>query len=617
MTDNFDFDLYGAQGQPFVGYVSAVDKTVVTPRALVRGSKNVYKKDSGTLANRPGLKRRGSADSTSAGVKSSFEWQMSLGFTRPLRVANSKLQVESDIVTSGTLVWYDLLTSLTLTRFVFDTWWDNTAKKDVLLMVNGADDIYNWSGAMGLISSTTLNTIVLTSTVAALGFKSSGSVLVNGTTYTYSGVSGSTLTGVAPNPTGEANGSVVLQTVDTNSNKPAADFVNDFIKVVNNQLYCGSENSRLIYISDQTDYTNFSPGSPREPGDADILTLDDTPTGIGIRQGQAHVSSESAWYIVSFRQITVGSTLTEQTLVDKKPMSNLKGALAHEFIDTVGDDLVYLSADQQLTVFGTFRNINQPQFPSMSEAVKDDLANEDFVGGALRAVGDFIYITAPNNGTVWLHETRTSVSEQGNIVAERIWHSPFIWNLSRIAVIDGVEFGYSNANPQIYQMWNTSQWHDDSPSDDPLPYDSVAAFAYDQRGRRQGLIRFDKVYYEGYISQGTNLQSASVMDYQGSNGVLLGIINSIESPATFFSGDIGFSLGDASLGDNPLGDATSEEESEQELLPKFRVITKVNPVDVFSYQIRVFSSEPDSRWELICYGTNAQRSPNSPVFITK
>lgn len=616
MDDNYEFQLVGGPNRSFEGYVSAGDRTMISPRLMVKGSKNVYIKESGTISVRPGLKRRGSADSTAAGVLAAYDWATSLGTTRNVRVANSKLEVESDIVESGTYVWYTLLDSLTNTRLIFDTWWDNTAKKDILVFCDGTSDIKNWSGAIGLLDAgtTTATVIGLTASAATLGFQSGGgTVIINGTEYTYTGTSGSTLTG-AQDATSEADGSVVLDKPETNSNVPSSDFTVDFLKTVNNQVYYGSETSRLVYISTNSDFTDVSANSPRTVGDADILTLDENPTGIGVREGTAHISTRSAWYVVSFNQITVGSTLTEQTIVDKIPMADEKGALRHEFITNVGNDLVYLSQDQQLHVFGSFRNINQPQFPSLSNQIEQELSDEDFTNGHIRAGGDFIYLTAPNNGRVWLHETRTQVNPLGNIVKKQFWHAPFIWNISRIAIIDGVEYGHSNANPQLYQLWATLQWHDDAPSGDELPYDCVAAFAY--RGTRNGsLMVMSKAYYEGYMTPGTNLNTSVVFEYKGERSVLIAPIRSDEIAPEFYTGNVGLSLGDAILGDNPLGDSVSEEEAEQELLPKFRAIRAFTKLNVFEYQQRVYSTEADSRWELLLVGTNAKGVTDAPTFL--
>lgn len=613
-VDFYKFDLVDR----FVGYSSSVDRTKADPGLMVKGSKNVYKKVSGAIAVRPGLKRRGAADSTLAGVKSSFEWETSVATIRALRVANSKLQVESDIVTSGTYLWYDLLTSLTTTAWVFDTVWDNTLKKDFLVFVGGNSNEYRWEGGIALISSTTINTIVLDRTVASAGLSTtSGSVVINGTTYTYSGSSGSTLTGVSGSPTGEANGSVVISGVITNSNSPASGFTNDFLKVINNQVYIGSYTSRLIYVSKNDDYKDFGQATPRIPGDGELITLDSLGKGIGVRQGKAHIfGGTNDLYIVSFNQITVGSTLTEQTVIDRKEMANLEGPLNHDFIGNIGDDLVWVSQKRQLKLYGDLRNYVEPIFPTLSLPVENEWKNEDFDGGHLRSVGDTLYVTAPDNGRVWLYQQRITVNTEGDIINERLWQPPFIWNLSRIAVIDGVEYGHSNANPQLYQMWDTLQWHDDSPDDAFLAYDSVLALAYKNSGRRTDLVNFNKYYVEGYMAQGSEVFGVAVIEYQGSSAVLESVINSNESAVTFFQGSVGASLGDSSLGDNPLGDSVSEDESDQESIPKFRVIIDVGKVDAFEYQLRVYSNEPDSRWEVLAIGANAQ-TVRLPTFIQK
>lgn len=627
MDPEFNFDLVGNKESPFLGYNSANDKTNIVKNMLVRGSQNVYKKLSGTIAVRPGLKRRGTADTTEAGVKSSFEWNTSWAQLRIVRVADGKFQVESDIVTSGTYVWYNLQTSVTLTAYVFDTWWDNTAKKDKLLFVRGDTNIYAWDGGIALISSTSSNTIVLDRNPLTNGFTSTGSISVNGNTYTYTGISTNTLTGVSGNPTGEANGSVVLSSVTTTSNKPAADFTNDFIKVNKNMLGVGSYSSRLFYMSDNADYTSFTAtiqGTARAPGDPDTIFLDNNGKGASARSGNFIVTAGTKdWYEISFNQITVGSTLTEQTIVDKKPTAEGDAALRHEFIDTMGDDVLYLDQNHQLRVYGTFRNLNQPRFPVLSLEVQDELAEETFTGGHLRVVGNslaranIVYITAPVSGRDYMHEIRQKIDSVGNVTAERLWHPPQVRSISRIAVISGVTYGHSSANPQIYQLWDTLQWSDDSPYDEDLNYTARMRLAYGQGQRRTQLITFDKLFVEGYISNGTKLNGYVRYDYQGSGGIQNPIVNSIEQPATYFSGLSSPSIGDGSLGDFPLGEGLSELASDQELLPKFRVINNLTPIDCFEYQIEFVSDDPYSRWEILCCGVNVETPTREPAFITR
>jgi hypothetical protein len=596
------------------GYVSSYDKTNLAENILVRGSQNVYKKLSGTIAVRQGQKRQGVANPIQSPISSEFVWNTSWGATYTLVISNSNLYVVIDEV------WYSLLSGLTATRYVFDKWWDNTEKKDRVLFVHGNSDIQHWSGGFATILSSTVNTITKTGTTSwqQAGFSTTSgqkTIVIGGTTFTYTGGENTTtLTGVTPDASAIVVGATALQAVQTATDKPSAGFMNDFIKVINNQLYVGSYTSRLIYISKNTDFTDFTVPTPRSAGDPELLTLDGTGKGIGVRQGNPHIGfGSSSWAVVTFNDITVGTDLTQQTKVDVKPVALLQAPLAHEFIDSVGDNLIYLAQDQQVRSFGDFNNLFTSGYPSLSQEVATELMQENFTGGGLRCIGEFIYVTAPISGKTYLKQERTRVDEGGNIVAERLWHSPFIWNATRIDQINGVVVAFSNANPQIYEVWGTNQWFDDSPSDEPLPYRCVMACSYRGGQRRQGLWSFDKQYTEGYISGGTPLNLQMNYNYQGSTATIDAIVNSIEQPAYTFSDPLA-SLGDSSLGDEPLGDATSD--SGEDTLPKFRVINSLGQQNVFEWQPIYFSDEANAQWEILATADNAEvEDQQVPTFI--
>lgn len=615
-TDNFEQHIISS----FKGYVSSIDPTNAVNNILIRGSQNVYKKKSGTITNRPGRKQYDAIDSTVAGVKSAYVWYTSLGAVLPLRVVNSKFQFYSTI--SGTGTWYTLQSSVILTRYIFDTIWDNTLKKDFLTFVRGSSDLFRWEGGVALVSSTTINTIVLDRTVVASGMSTtSGSVIVNGNTYTYSGSSGSTLTGVGSDPTGEAVNSVVYSTVITNATTPASGFTNDFLKTVNNHLYVGSNTSRLVYISKSTDYTDYNQSATRLLTDGDLLTLDSNGIGITVKDGDAWISSgTSDWYQVHYEQFTNSSgVITDKAKVNKQPVPALAGAYSHEFITVVNNTIVYLSKDQQLRTIGLYRNLNQPAYPSLSEEIAIELSEEDFTNGHIKAIKDFIYLVAPNAGRAYLHQTRSNVDPHGNVISERLWHSPFIWGISRIDEISGTVVGFSNSNPQLYSLWDTGQWHDDGPNSgvlNQLPYSSIMLLAYQNGGRRQGKISFDKMYYEGYAIG--NLYDAIYYDYQGSETILSSILNRPESPfPRIYTGQIPPSLGDASLGDNPLGSGTVTALDDQDLLPKFRIIVGKDNIDCFEFAPMIYSTDLDSRWEILALGANISLSFVQAIEIIK
>ncbi len=721
--DNFNFDLI----DKFSGYNSSVDKTNLNETFLVRGSKNVYKKLSGTIASRFGLKRRGTADSTVAAVKSSYEWNTSLGTTRVLRVANAKFQVESLLLNASTLVWYDLMTSLsTLTRFVFDTMWDNTLKKDRLVFVRGDTNLYSWSGGVTKVASGTSTTLIKSDTTTswiqdgfdndtlatigdattnfditntagstyrytwdgtgtdpaitaisvpvgtyvylngqnfntvnkgvfvvtasaanyfeitnASGIAEANKTIGNGAVYvkftkvlyigsTFYGYTGgettSTLTGVFPDATAVI-ASVAVQSPITWANTPTSSgFTNDFVKNVNKQLAVGCYKSRIAYLSGINDFsstTAFTVPAPRLAGSPELLFLDDNVNGFGLKDGDWYISAgTSSWYKVTFLDITVNTTLQNQTKVIKQSLANRCAAYAHEFIDNSGDDIVYLSQDQQLRTVGTFRNLPKTKFPSLSQAVQSELSEEDFTGGHLRVIGDFTHITAPNNGRDWMYQVRESPDSMGNIVSERLWHPPQLRNIQRFAVIAGVKYGHSNANPQIYQVEDTAQWHDDGPTSDLLPYECTMKMAYrhlktKEGVRRQGKVSGNMLYTEGYMANGVNLFGQLNWNYRGASGIVSPVINSVASPARFYTGENAPSMGDSSLGDNPLGDGLTPESNDQELLPKFFDIADLTPTDCFEYQISIYSIDPDSRWEILSLGINAKESPIQAVELRR
>lgn len=631
-TDDFDFDLIDT----FEGYVSSKDKTNVSPNVLVEGSLNCYKKINGNISVRAGLKRYGQADATVAGVASSDEWYNSLGRTYPFRVveptsagSNGKLQVMSTIVDGTTPVWYDLQTGLTdtQTRYVFDSYWNDTEKKDRWVWCRGDDNLYWWSGGLSLAAAqatggSTLTKSDTTTTWAQDGFSTSSdktfTIYGSATVYTYTGgESTTTLTGITPAlPTINAN-DIIVQSVITETDTPAAGFNVDFIKTIGNQLYCGSYTSRLIYISANDDFTDYVVPSPPITGSPDLLTLDNNGKGISVRQGNAHITAGlSDWYVVTFQEIAVGTDITRQTVVEKQETAALSAALAHEFIDTVGDDIVYLSQDQQLRNYGSFRNINTAKFPSLSQQVHTELQEEEFIGnglvGQVKSIGDFIYITSPVSGKTYLQQTRESLDVAGNIIAERLWHPPQLWNATRMALINDVTYIHSTANPQLYEVWDTGQFHDDSPTDEPVAYDVSMCMAYRQHGRRQGLISFEKVYIEGYILYNSELNLRVRNDYLDPDAQEI-VLSNIAQPPTIFPPVNPITIGGDSVGEVAVGGG----EVDGTVMPKFRVIADVTDKNCFEYQLEIYSNTADSAWEILALGTTAKQATQSATDIRR
>lgn len=637
-TDNFDFALIGESA----GYNSARDKTTLNNKFMIRGSRNVYKTVRGTIASRPGLKRRGSADSTDAGVKSSSEWVTSKGSTRPFRIANGKLQVESDIVTADTFVWYELFatgspsTSLatTYTRWTWATWWHPDEKKDRSVAVRGDDKIFHWSGGMALVSSGAAATITKqgTSSWAEAGFATQiageKKIMIDGTEYTYTGgETTTTLTGVSPSAAALVSGQVAIQSVIVADDEPVDGFTADIIEVLNNQIIVASYSSRLVYVSANRvadGLFDFENSGSHVFGNPELITLDNLVKGIKAKAGKAYAfAGNSDLYVitlndpvpVSFTDAVDGQARYIQPKVEKTNLPTLNAALGQEFIDSFGEDLVWIDQKNQLRSLASVINITNPIPAHLSLPVQEEMAEDDFTGGHLRTINDTIYITAPNNGRDWMYTIRQTLTEDGGITYEKTWQPPQIRGISRFAVIDGIIYGHSNTQPQIYQVWDTAQWYDDNPNNEAIPYTSVARFAYRSLDKRYKKNTFDKYYIEGYMPNGVELLANILFEYQGAESVQAKIINNSDNPARFWLGNPYPSLGDSSLGDNPLGEGILPEGGEQETVPKFRKILDVNPVNSFEHTIEVYSNTADSRWELLDIGPNATEADELSTYL--
>ncbi len=103
-------------------------------------------------------------------------------------------------------------------------------------------------------------------------------------------------------------------------------------------------------------------------------------------------------------------------------------------------------------------------------------------------------------------------------------------------------------------------------------------------------------------------------DYQGSTAISNLDLNSA-GKIPIFLGNNAPSLGDGSLGDNPLGDGLTIESNDQELLAKFRVIKDVSPTDNYEFALEVYTEAPDTRWEILALGTNIQISDTQAIEI--
>jgi len=587
--------------EDFKGYMNKDDITKLPEGYLVSGSKNVVSTDGRTIASRMGYTIDGAANTVLTPIESSFDWNTNTGVERNLRGYDDELEVRTT-ATDGTVTWRRVKDSWGDVAFDFATWWDISESQDVLLFVNGDANIYAWSGCVVQIGATTANTITLldtTSTWAEQRAFVNGGVLtydkkltINGTIYTYTGgETTNTLTGVTADPSGEASGSYAIQTVTTFTNKPASSalsFPNDYIETLNNQVYIGSSKSNSVFVSKNTNFTDYSFASPRLPGTGMTLTLDSYCSGFSPEEDVMYISSgKDYWFQTA---ITLSADILNENLTVKRlKTAPQQGA---QTIGKIKNSTVFVSQEPTLDFLGKVENITTTQSEAISDPIKKDFDAYDFTNAHIKYFKNNLYIALPNESTLLIYN-----------VEKGYWEAPWFLPAGRLAIIDGDLYLHSNSVPETYKLFSGYNDNDNA-------MESKAIFAYQNYGNRTNLKSFTKKYTEGYIEKNTTLTRKDLYDWKGSTSTQTQTITGQDSTTIQIGSES--ELGQVPLGQNPLGSDTVDTD-----ISKFRVDKITSKIDFYEKQTEFSSNDIDQRWEILAYGEDLTLSSNNNLRIRK
>ncbi len=590
----------------FLGYENKRDITNQQPGVLITGSKNVVSTDGDTIAARQGYTLFGVQNNALNPIESSYEWQKLRQGLIMLRSYDDELEFYWSSELGGDGTWNRVADSWTAVDFSFTPFYSTTEQDDQLLFVNGDNNIYIWSGGITTFASATANTITKegSTTWAEEGFFASGTrqVDIGGTTYTYTGGEGTTtLTGVTPDPTvaGHAAGTLVIQTVRTQTNEPAsaAPFTNDIIRTFRNQVIVASENDQTLYISATGDFTDYAPSSPRLPGEGFSTTLDAPPVDVIVpNDGDAEdvfyvTAGNDFWYQI---QTQLSADLTNETIV-VLPLKAATGQAANNqgAVAQVKNYIAFVSKEPTFDFLGRVQEVNTPQSRALSDRIKTDFEGYDFTNCHVKFFKNNIYIALPQESKLLIYNF-----EKG------FWEAPWDMPAGRLAVNGNDLILHSNATPTSFKLF-------DGYSDNDNPINAVARFAYQSFGERMKYKNQTMVAVEGYIDTNTTLTTKLLYDYDGYNGTTAFETTGDEDGIIFKVTDDG-SLGKQSLGKRSLGGGG------QELtLNKFRKFKKNVKNNFFELAFEFSSNDEDQQWEIISFGGDFVIASDYPIRFIK
>jgi len=611
-----------------LGYVTAPDETNTDERYLTTGSKNVLVDRQRKVKSRQGYTRLGAANSATTPVRAGVTWNTSTGDELPVRQYDDELEVYLGTV-DGTDIeaWTRILASWSTTiKMRFATWWDATENLDLLLWVIGSANVYEWNGAIAVVSSVPSGTTVTksgTTTFAENRFYTTRNKTFicarTGTEYTYTGgESTTTLTGIA-DTTGLQAGDILIQKPVTRSSEPAAGRTNHVIYVHENQVVLGSDDDEEVYVSQNDDIADYSFSTPRLAGEGALLTLDAPMNAAGsvgsklvLFAGRNHV------YKVETAEITVGSTLSETMKIKRLQTGENLGCINHESVVDLGDSLAYISYEPALRVFSDPDELEGLDPRTYSSPIQPDFDAEDFTDVTGLLFKNALYYACPVNTRLYILEILEDAADdpdEGDKGVRRFWQPPQTsLPCGPLVIIAGGLHAHSNSVAETYHLFEGTSdgMFDGMEMSEKLPINAVAAFAYRTGDDRANLKNIDEYYTEGQITTNTDVELSLLYDFGGESQTITRTIDGDDQDITYQDESLS-SLGQSSLGTQPLGGSSAEPETTL----KYRVVFELPKEDFHEIQEVYTMDQVDGYFAVLARGMNMKASPRRDTAIRK
>lgn len=608
----------------FTGYRNREDITNLPPGILVVGSQNVLVNTSSRIQAREGYAVDGASSTIDAPILSAFDWNSKYNGERHVRFGfltsagnNGKLQYRYSDATGG-VFWNDLATGISNSGMNFTTFYSTGEQLRTMLYVNGTNAINEWSGAYDVVNSVSSGTIIMSNPIATTGWynltPSKQLILGNGKIFSYTGATGSTFSGVSPNPVGTvASGSVIVQAINTSLasgfvSGPPSNYNIDLISVWINQVFIGSLTSPTFYMSKTNNYTNYAMSSPRIPSDGFTANLDDNIVSFIPQENNMYISAGKDFiYTITLTQSTqyngtsAQSITTETAVVTPLKIAPQQAPQSQALTSKFKNFIAMITNDPNLDVLGRLEDIlGTPQTDNISDSIKLDFDTYDFTNGSIFYWRWYLLVSVPTLGIIRMYNFNT-----------KAWEAPQTLPITRFYTVDGELYGHSSLTSESYEL--LTGYSDRVINGVGSPFIALANFSYQNYGTRTVLKNCNEFYIEGYISANTTLNGMLNNDIDGCETSQSFEVDGNNTSYVCIPSDQS-SLGKDSLGKEKLGGTMTS--SLTGLPPKFRVIKTFNRVDFYEQQFSFSIFGKDQNFQLLSFGTNAAPSDTTNAAIT-
>lgn len=601
----------------YKGYMEGADLTEIPMDYLAFPAKNVIC-HKGVAYTRPGIKNDGVAPTEDGKIVGEFVWKDAPGGKKFLRATQEgKLQLKYNGL------WIDIFDGLTpgTNAVRFATWTDEsgTIIKKRLFIVDGSENIYEWSGALAVIASIAGDTLTLDTTESSeiLGFDPGsamtpidvqivhfdGGVVDSIDDYTYEDdltTPDEITLDSTPSPTPVAD-DILLASIITHSDKLTG-FLKDDIYTFKNRLGVANFNSVRVYFSSvdtKLDFVIPAPGD-RTALSPFFINLTGFYTAMISRfnpqtqDAVCWISSVDGWMKV--RAFLEPDEFGFWVRADQVIEAESTGALPYAVADYKGD-LIYFSQDATIQRVTSIDVLGKDTFELISDEVEGLLQRLDKTNLRIYYLSRYIEILFPSESIVVLLD-----------LVEGHFETPLTIGASHISVSDGIQYGHSNTRCETFLMFNGR-------NDLGSRIEAKFAFGY-YTGEDGQQMRSKSHTMMGVSGRTTQSTIATVEEFYETDGA-----KAVETFVIDGSKIKRYGVGeDYSWATHIFGDASNGGDSEASPLGRFLAYDKYNNVAWFDFRTIITVTGDEMEFHLLGWWIDdamAARKIPEDLFIPK
>lgn len=486
---------------------------------------------------------------------------------------------------------------------------------------NGTDDWQQFNGANAVISSTTANSITKTGsgTWTASGFYAGSAnafVIIGSTVYNYTGGEGTTtLTGVTPNPTGEANGSLVVQSPRAlDGTAPTADlanFVGRVIEAHDGRLHVGLSSRQSTWnYSKLNNPDDFTTGSSDGDGGTKDIEFSGGVTAFGKLNNAILCYKKRNIKMLNYVQS--GSLIDVPkytTLVPADDKSTTIGAVNQRSTFSTPYGMVSVTTDKRMILLTGVTQNEQPQYVVLStpiQSIFDDGVHDDASGICVNNIVWYAFksdINSTYNDVVVRGDlTQQSTDSEGR-TTPILWDTPYVgWNVKDWTAVYNATDGetevhwHSSISSNSYRVTPLSNTDNPQSGQDGSFTTTIRSWA-EQFGAPHKQKRITNGFIEVRMSENTEMTATLLYDEDGTTQQTEKTLSGSSADHKFTKvtyNPFGASaFGSVQFGSNPAADD----------LPRYRYFLEINPnIYFFNVSLQLSTSGAAQNWEIVRWG---------------